>query len=92
MQRRVHLVIFGRVQGVWFRGSTAKVAGALGINGWVRNLLDGTVEVRAEGPAPKVEEFIAWCRIGPPRSSVERVELREETPANEFSSFEVLRR
>lgn len=89
--RRVHILVSGRVQGVWFRGSTAKVAEALGLLGWVRNLPDGCVEILAQGPAPKIEELIAWCRIGPPRASVDRLELHDEAPAGDFSAFEVRR-
>ena len=89
--RNVHILVSGRVQGVWFRGSTAKVAEALGLVGWVRNLPDGCVEIEAQGPASKIEEFIAWCRIGPPRASVDRVEVIEEASAAGYSSFEVRR-
>lgn len=57
MDRNVHILVSGRVQGVWFRGSTAKVAEALGLVGWVRNLPDGCVEIEAQGPVSKIEEF-----------------------------------
>ncbi len=91
MVRRVHIMVSGRVQGVWFRGSTARVASALGLVGWARNLADGRVEIRAQGPSGKLDEFIAWCRIGPPRASVETIEVREEAPGSEFATFEVRR-
>ena len=91
MDRNVHILVSGRVQGVWFRGSTAKVAEALDLVGWVRNLPDGCVEIEAQGPAPKIEEFIAWCRIGPPRASVDRVEIIEQPATASYSSFEVRR-
>lgn len=91
VDRNVHILVSGRVQGVWFRGSTAKVAEALDLVGWVRNLPDGCVEIEAQGPAPKIEEFIAWCRIGPPRASVDRLEIIEQLPTASYSFFEVRR-
>lgn len=91
MDRRVRIRVSGRVQGVWFRASTARVAESLGLVGWVRNLPDGAVEISAQGPRPKIDEFIAWCHIGPPRASVERVEVRDEVPAGAATSFEVRR-
>jgi acylphosphatase len=91
VDRNVHILVSGRVQGVWFRGSTAKVAEALDLVGWVRNLPDGRVEIEAQGPAPKIEEFIAWCRIGPPRASVDRLEIIDIAPVPRYSSFEVRR-
>lgn len=83
-------MVSGRVQGVWFRGSTVKVANALGLVGWARNLPDGRVEIKAQGLVPKIDEFIAWCRIGPPRASVEMIEVREEAAGSEFATFEIL--
>jgi acylphosphatase len=68
-----------------------KVAGALGLVGWVRNLPDGRVEILAQGPVSKIDEFIAWCRIGPPRASVEKVAVHEEPPGAEFFSFALRR-
>lgn len=91
MARRVHILISGRVQGVWFRGSTVKVADALGLVGWVRNLADGRVEIQAQGPASKIDELIAWCRIGPPRAAVEDVVVEDEPAGREFSSFDLRR-
>lgn len=77
-RRAVRLRISGRVQGVWFRGWTVDQAQALGIDGWVRNRLDGTVEVLAVGSAAAVESLIHACRRGPPAARVEDVEV---TPA-----------
>lgn len=79
---RVH----GRVQGVWFRDWTIGQAQALGLDGWVRNRIDGTVEVLAKGPADTVEALIAACHDGPPRAEVERVEI-EDTPGIVAAGF-----
>jgi acylphosphatase len=72
---RRHLIVAGRVQGVWFRESCRREAVALGVSGWARNLSDGTVEVVLEGPRPAVERVIAWCRAGPERARVDRVDV-----------------
>jgi acylphosphatase len=67
--------IHGRVQGVFFRNWTAEKALALGVCGWVRNRLDGTVELAAYGEEEAVEALIAACRSGPPAAKVERIEV-----------------
>ena len=69
----VRLRIEGRVQGVWFRAWTAEEATRLGLRGWVRNRLDGSVEVHLGGPAPAVDRMIALCREGPPLARVARL-------------------
>jgi len=86
-QMRVHLVIEGRVQGVWFRDSTRRKALSLGVHGWVRNLPDGRVEVVAEGSESQVNELVAWCHQGPPYAQVTRVHENVETWQGEFTSF-----
>lgn len=70
----------GRVQGVWFRGATREEARRRGVDGWVRNRPDGSVEGRFEGPAAAVEELIAFCRIGPAGAQVTAVEVSEAAP------------
>jgi acylphosphatase len=75
----VRLRIAGRVQGVWYRGWTIDQARELGLDGWVRNRRDGSVEAVASGPAERVDELIARCRIGPPAAVVERVEVTPDS-------------
>ena len=70
---RVELVVRGRVQGVFYRASARDVAERLGLTGEVRNLPDGRVEAIAEGERERLEEFIDWCRRGPPMAEVEEV-------------------
>lgn len=82
---RVRAVVHGRVQGVFYRDSCRAEARRLGVRGWVRNRPDGTVEVVAEGPRDRVEQFLTWCRQGPPRAQVTGVELIDEVPAAEQS-------
>jgi len=86
---RAHLIIEGRVQGVFFRDSTRREAIELGLCGWVKNRFDGSVEVVAEGPREKVETLIAWCHHGPPIARVTRVHEIKEDYTGEFDSFRV---
>lgn len=73
--RRIH--VKGKVQGVFFRAWTIEQATELGIDGWVRNRHDGSVEAIAVGPADKVEELIARCHKGSPPSRVDAVHVEE---------------
>jgi acylphosphatase len=76
-RRTVHLRITGWVQGVWYRGWAVETATALGLDGWVRNRRDGSVEAVAAGEAAAIEELIAACRQGPPAARVDRVDVTE---------------
>jgi acylphosphatase len=80
MRVRRRVVVWGRVQGVWFRGATADRARALGLAGWVRNRADGAVEAIFEGPPEAVEAALAFCRTGPPAARVEHVDVADEPP------------
>jgi acylphosphatase len=68
------------VQGVFFRDGVRDQARALGVAGWVRNRMDGTVEGAFEGPPAAVERLVEWCRTGPPRAHVDDVEVKWEEP------------
>ncbi len=88
--RRVRVRITGLVQGVFFRAETRRQTRLIGdLNGFVRNLPDGSVEVVAEGPSEAVEKLIDWCRKGPPLARVRSVEVSEEKPTGEKSGFRV---
>lgn len=88
--KRVHVFVSGKVQGVNFRWNTMVKAKELGIKGWVRNLMDGRVEVVAEGEEDKIEEFVKFLRQGPPRSQVTKIEVKEEKFKNEFREFSIV--
>jgi acylphosphatase len=88
--RRVRLVIEGRVQGVWFRDSTRKEAQRLGVTGWVRNRRDGTVEVLAEGPEEQINRLVRWSHQGPSFARVSRVHETEEPYQGEFGTFDIV--
>jgi len=77
LERR-RVVVHGRVQGVWFRESCRREAEARNVAGWVRNRADGTVEAVFEGPPQAVAAMLAWCRTGPPRAGVARLEVTVE--------------
>jgi acylphosphatase len=77
---RRHVLVHGRVQGVWFRETTRRTAEGTGVSGWVRNTADGAVEAVFEGPEHAVEALVAFCADGPPRARVDRVDVREEPP------------
>jgi acylphosphatase len=87
---RLEATVHGRVQGVFFRRDTLAEAERLGLSGTVRNLLDGTVRVLAEGDRESLERFLSWLRHGPEGAEVERVEgvWREATGA--FRGFRVI--
>lgn len=90
MTVRVRMRISGRVQGVYYRDSCRQMAQRLGVDGWVRNRHDGTVEVVAEGSRDDVGALAAWCRQGPPRAVVDRVEFFDEEPEG-LQGFRVTR-
>jgi acylphosphatase len=75
------LIVHGRVQGVWYRGWTVDTARVLGLDGWVRNRRDGSVEILAAGPEEAMALFIARCRQGPAVARVDRIDVRETDEA-----------
>lgn len=86
-EERVRIVIIGRVQGVFFRSSTRDEALRLGIGGWVRNQNDGSVEIVAEGDREQLDEFIDWCRTGPPDARVDELDTSRSEFLSEFDKF-----
>jgi acylphosphatase len=86
---RVRLKIAGYVQGVYFRASALREAQKLGLTGWVMNCPDGSVEAIAEGARGKLDELIAWCRLGPSGARVTNVDIRWESPQHGFRGFTI---
>ena len=84
--RRV--VVHGRVQGVFFRDTLRRVATDAGVSGWAANRDDGAVEAVLEGPAESVERVLEFCRQGPERAVVERVDV-SETDVQRLEGFEI---
>jgi len=84
--RTVHLVIKGKVQGVYYRASARDVAREIGVTGWIKNMTDGNVEALVSGPEERVEKFIEWCRKGPKNAEVSEVIVNDskERPLADF--------
>jgi acylphosphatase len=86
---RAHVVISGRVQGVFFRAETQSAAQRLGVFGWVRNRPDGTVEALFEGPEAIVRKAVDWCWQGSPMARVSDVSVQWGDYTGEFDSFSI---
>lgn len=90
-QIRVRASITGRVQGVWYRGSTQERASSLGLSGWVRNRPDGSVELEAQGSEAAVQALLEWCHQGPPAARVRAVDSERIETIADGVGFEILR-
>jgi acylphosphatase len=88
-QVRARLTITGRVQGVAYRASAQEEGLRLGLVGLVRNRPDGSVEAVVEGSKQAVEEFIRWCRRGPPAARVADVQVAWSQPSGEYRDLEI---
>ncbi len=89
MKIRAHVLVNGRVQGVFFRAATKREADSLGVKGWVRNTPEGEVEAVFEGEEDVVKMMVDFCKHGPPRAKVTNVDVTWENFADEFRSFTV---
>lgn len=89
MKARLHAYVSGRVQGVFFRDFTCNEASYLGLTGWVKNLLDGRVEVLAEGEKEDLEKLLTKLKQGPPGARVKNVEVIWEDYLGEFHEFRI---
>ena len=85
---RRRVVVYGHVQGVFFRDTTRRLAQQRGVAGWVRNNADGTVEAVFEGAPDAVERLVRFCHDGPRGARVDRVRVAAEEP-EELSGFAV---
>jgi acylphosphatase len=86
---RLHAVVHGHVQGVYFRATTQREAVQRGLTGWVRNRWDGTVEVVAEGPRSALASFEIFLHQGPPGAHVTHVDIAYSEATGEFSGFHI---
>ncbi|NTV47452.1 MAG: acylphosphatase [Chlorobiales bacterium] len=91
MQKRVHVVAEGLVQGVGYRWFVQQAAVSLKLSGFVRNLIDGRVEMEAQGDHPVIEEFLKKIRIGPIGAHVTSVKIKEKDPDDGPQGFEIRR-
>jgi acylphosphatase len=88
--KQLHLMVRGRVQGVYFRASTQREARRLGLTGWVKNRSDGSVEVLAEGEETSIRELYSWAQKGPSAARVDRVDTRWRSFTGDFADFRVV--
>lgn len=87
----IRLIVTGMVQGVGFRAWTRRLAGELGLRGWVRNRADGSVEIHAAGPMDALSDFRSRVNEGPSYARVEGVKTSRSTEAPGTRGFEVRR-
>lgn len=85
-----HLIISGKVQGVFYRKSAAKKAMQLALVGWVQNKTDGSVEIEVQGGINDVKEFIDWCTKGPEYAIVEGIQ-QQQIEHKSHSQFRIIR-
>ena len=87
--KSIHLIISGKVQGVFFRDSARRKANELGLTGFVRNLSNGTVEIVAQGSEEKINELIEFIKNNPGHSKVKDIEINHKD-LEKFNGFEIL--
>jgi len=88
---RLKIIVSGRVQGVYYRAFTAEQAKRFGINGTVRNLPDGKVEIIAEAEQANLDLFLARCRRGPLAARVENLDISVLPAGEALRAFQVIR-
>lgn len=88
--KQIHIRVYGRVQGVFFRASAQREAKRLGLTGWVRNRNDQSVELVAEGEETGIKDLIAWAQSGPSAARVDKVDVRWRSFAGEFFDFRIV--
>lgn len=88
--KRVHVTVYGRVQGVGFRHVAVREARRHGVSGWVANRPDGSVELDLQGPPEGVENMLEWCGRGPATAFVREVRVEARTPRDDMEGFTVL--
>lgn len=88
-EQQLHAIVHGLVQGVSFRYYTVQEAHRLGVTGWVRNRLDRTVEVRAEGTREQLEKLLAFLHVGSPSARVSQVNADWLPATRAFTTFQV---
>ena len=88
--KTIRLIIKGKVQGVFFRATAKDIADDLGIKGWIKNLPDRNVEIRATAYEESLQKLLAWCKQGPPKAKVEAV-IVEDLDLQAFNDFRIIR-
>jgi acylphosphatase len=86
----IHLLIKGKVQGVFYRTTAKKIADKLKLTGWIKNTINDDVEATVTGGEEQLQQFINWCKKGPEKAKVEDVITTQETETP-FNDFEIVR-
>ena len=89
-QKRIQLVVRGRVQGVYFRATAQREAREHGLTGWVKNRSDGSVEMVIEGEEDDVKDLLSWSQKGPSTARVEAVDTRWRSYSGEYEGFRIV--
>jgi acylphosphatase len=87
--KALHILVEGKVQGVYYRASAAKKAQSLGLTGWVQNLEDGRVEIHAQGATDALEVLVQWCQKGPVLAKVSGLHHELAVLDQKMTDFEV---
>lgn len=91
MKQAYEILIYGKVQGVFFRHNTKKKADELGIEGYVKNMPDGSVKIVAMAGNDNMQEFLDWCRKGPSSAEVDDIEYSKVSADKGYDGFKVHR-
>lgn len=86
MTGHLNIKIYGKVQGVFFRAAAREQARILGVFGFAKNMPDGSVYIELEGKESKLDQFLNWCKKGPPVAMVEKIATSQSQLKN-FSEF-----
>jgi len=89
MTTRAHILVRGRVQGVFFRDHTQKLASSLGVFGWVKNLASGEVEILVEGEKERIKDLLGFVKKGPPMSRVESLDIEWTAYKGDYKDFRI---
>ncbi|MBU0614581.1 MAG: acylphosphatase [Nanoarchaeota archaeon] len=85
--QQIHIIVKGRVQGVFFRARTKEQAIKLDITGWVKNLDNGDVEILAQGTEENLAKFLGWVNHGPEIARVDDVDVKKEELEKKYDAF-----
>ena len=87
---KIHVMISGKVQGVFFRISAQDKANELNLTGWVKNIFNNAVEITAEGSREELSKFTGWLQSGPPNATIDKISIEwSDQPEKQFSLFEI---
>jgi len=89
MNKKAHVFVTGKVQGVYFRLSTQNIAKSHRVTGWIRNRSDGRVEAVLEGEESEVKKLVDYCRKGPKGAAVTDISVEWNPSKDEFTTFTI---